>query len=31
MNNKISLDKIDYNVNYLITDILLNDYLLQRI
>lgn len=31
MNNKISLDKIDYNVNYLITDILLEEHILQRI
>ena len=31
MNNKISLDKIDYNINYLITDILLDEHILQRI
>jgi len=31
MNNKISLDKIDHNINYLITDILLDENILQRI
>lgn len=31
MNSKISLDKIDYNINYLITDILLDEHILQRI
>jgi len=31
MNSKISLDKIEYNINYLITDILLDEHILQRI